>query len=63
MIFEVQAFSPTIIMQLRNQLLRFLNQARAGRRPARAWFLKIDPVRIVGVRVCVRVSAPEATNN
>ena len=32
-----------------------LNQARAGR--TRAWFLKIDPVRIVGmrVRVCVRV--------
>ena len=46
-----------------------LNQARAGRRPARAWFLKIDPVRIVGmrVRVCVCVyvcvSAPEAINN
>ena len=38
----------------------FLNQARA-------WFLKIDPVRIVGmhacVRVCVCVSAPEAINN
>ena len=39
----------------------FLNQARA-------WFLKIDPVRIVGMRVCgcmcVRVceSAPEAIN-
>ena len=32
----------------------FLNQARA-------WFLKIDPVRIVGMRVCV--SAPEAINN
>ena len=45
----------------------FLNQARAGHRPARAWFLKIDPVRIVGmhVRVCVLVcvSAPEAINN
>ena len=42
-----------------------LNQARAGRRPARAWFLKIDPVRIVGMRacVCVCVSAPEAINN
>ena len=38
-----------------------LNQARAGRRPARAWFLRIDPVRIVGmpvrVRVCVCVRA------
>ena len=32
-----------------------LNQARAGRRPARAWFLKIDPVRIVGMRACVCV--------
>ena len=45
----------------------FLNQVRASRRPARAWFLKIDPVRIVGMRVCVCVcvcvSAPEATNN
>ena len=33
----------------------FLNQARTGRRPARAWFLKIDPVRIVGMRACVCV--------
>ena len=34
-----------------------LNQARAGHRPACAWFLKIDPVRIIGmrVRVCVCV--------
>ena len=32
-----------------------LNQARAGHRPARAWFLKIDPVRIVGMRACVCV--------
>ena len=36
----------------------------AGRR---AWFLKIDPVQIVGMRVrvcaCVCVSAPEAINN
>ena len=41
----------------------FLNQARARHRPARAWFLKIDPVRIVSMRVCVCVSAPEAINN
>ena len=36
----------------------FLNQARA-------WFLKTDPVRIVGMRAWVRVcvSAPEAINN
>ena len=46
-----------------------LNQARAGLRPARVWFLKIDSVRIVGMRacvcvcVCVCVSAPEAINN
>ena len=33
----------------------FLNQARAGRRPARAWFLKIDPVRIVCMCMCVCV--------
>ena len=42
----------------------FLNQARAGRRPAHAWFLEIDPVRerlYVCLRVCV--SAPEAINN
>ena len=35
----------------------FLNQVRAGHRPARAWFLKIDPVRIVGMHVCVCVRA------
>ena len=32
----------------------FLNQARAGLRPARAWFLKIDPMR-TSVCVCVCV--------
>ena len=34
-------------------------------RLACAWFLKIDPVRIMGMRVyvCVCVSAPEAINN
>ena len=40
-----------------------LNQARAGHRPAHAWFLKIDPVQIVCMRVCVCVSAPKAINN
>ena len=35
----------------------FLNQARAGLRPARAWFLKIDPVRM-SVCVCVCVCPP-----
>ena len=44
----------------------FLNQARAGRRPARAWFLNIDMVRTsVCVCVCVSVcvSAPRAIKN
>ena len=50
-------------------LLLFLNQARAGRRPARTWFLRIAFVREVSMRVCVCVwmcvcvSAPEAMNN
>ena len=33
---------------------QFLNQAHAGHRPTCTWFLKIDPVRIVGMRVCPR---------
>ena len=33
----------------------FLNQARVGRRPARAWFLRIAFVREVSMRVCVCV--------
>ena len=33
----------------------FLNQVLARRRPARTWSLKIDPVRIVGMHVCVCV--------
>ena len=32
-----------------------LNQAHAGLWPVLAWFLKIDPVQIVGMRACVRV--------
>ena len=40
----------------------FKNQARAGRRPARAWFLDIAFVREVGMRVCV-CARPEAINN
>ena len=42
-----------------------LSQVCASLRPARACFLKIDPVRIVGmpVCVCVCVPAPEAINN
>ena len=33
----------------------FLNQAGAGHKPAHNWFLKIDPMRIVGMHVCVCV--------
>ena len=36
--------------------LNFLNQARAGLRPARAWFLEIVPVR---TSVCVCLCACE----
>ena len=36
-------------------LLQFLNQARASRRPVRAWFLEIAFVREVGMCVCVCV--------
>ena len=53
--------------QVQLRVCWFLNQARAGLRPARAWCLKVDPVRIVSmcvyVCVCVCVSAPEAINN
>ena len=46
-------------------IFMLLNQARAILWPAHAWFLKIDPVRIIGMRVCVCVcvSTPEAINN
>ena len=46
-----------IELRMYNSSKMFLNQARAGLRPARAWFLKIDPVRTsvcVFVCVCVR---------
>ena len=33
----------------------FLNQARASLWLAHTWFLKIDPVWIIGMRVCVCV--------
>ena len=44
-------------------LFSFLNQARVGLKSALTWFLKIDPVQIIGMRVCVCVSAPKAINN
>ena len=43
--------------------MKLLNQVRISLWPAHAWFLKIDPVRIVGMCVCVCVSAPKAINN
>ena len=52
-----------------NNPYSFLNQARPGHWLARAWFLKIDPGWIVGMRVrvcvhvCVCVSVAEAINN
>ena len=36
-------------------LLAFLNQPRAGCRPVCTWFLKVYPVRIVGMRACMCV--------
>ena len=45
----------------------FLNQAHTGCRPVHTWFLKIDPVQIIGMHICVCVrvcvSAPETVNN
>ena len=46
---------------MKSSKCRFLNQACASHRPASAWFLKIEPVRIVCMHACV--SAPEAINN
>ena len=45
------------ISSLCSILLFLLNQAHAGLRPACAWFLKIDPVRmsVCVLRVCVCV--------
>ena len=39
-------------------VLEFLNQARAGHRPAHAWFLKITSVRMY-VCLCVRPQGHE----
>ena len=36
-------------------LEQFLNQAHVRHRLASAWFLKIDPVQIVGMCVCPRL--------
>ena len=47
------------------EMFLFLNQVCADHRPVLTWFLKIDPVWIVGIYVCVCVcvSVPEAFNN
>ena len=54
------------VIRLRVFTMYLLNQAHAGLRLAHAWFFKIDPVQIVGMRACMRVcvcvSAPEAIN-
>ena len=44
-------------------IICFLNQVHAGHRPARAWFLQIDPMRIIGMHVHVCVPASKAINN
>ena len=54
---NIYAIIHLLICLLSIDLSNFLNQARAGRRPARAWFLKIYHVRIVCMRVCVCVFA------
>ena len=41
----------------------FLNQVLASHRPVRTWFLKIDPIWIVSMCMCVCVSAPKVINN
>ena len=53
--------SQALAIVVRGVPVLFLNQARAGHRLACAWFLKIDPVWIVSMYVCV--SAPKAINN
>ena len=45
-----------VAIQLANKHC-LLNQVCAGHRPARAWFLKIDSVLIVGMHACVCVRA------
>ena len=52
--FAVHVVEAVIVILLR---MLFLNQAHAGLWPVCIWFLKIDPVQIVGmhVRLCARV--------
>ena len=48
-------YAQKIAQNVFGNIPKFLNQACAGYRPTHAWFLKIDSVRIVGMRACVRV--------
>ena len=58
-IYENYCLKPLLLISV-----FLLNQARAGRRPARAWFLEITFMRTsVCVRACVCVSAPRAIKN
>ena len=59
-----RAFTPLLVLAC-PLLETLLNQANAGLWPVRTWFLKIDPVQIVSMHVCVCVcvSAPKAINN
>ena len=52
----------TVFMDFTSTMKIIFNQACAGRRPARTWFLKIVSVWM-SVCVSVCVSAPEAINN
>ena len=56
---QVEIFeSGIIISKFTFGCLVFLNQPRAGLRPACTWFLKIEPVRIICMYVCVCVCPP-----
>ena len=48
-------------MQIDFNSPKFLNHARSGLWLAQAWFLKTDPMGIVGMHVSV--SAPKVNNN
>ena len=49
----LQPWCIRLLIQHHLSMFGFLNQARAGLWLAHAWFLKIDPVRIIGMRVRV----------
>ena len=54
----IMLFKTVMLLRTKEKAVLSLKQffkPGAGHRPARAWFLKIDPVRIVGMRACVCV--------